>query len=114
MKRQIEFREERLLHLFRNFQAAYRNRGNARVQDSWQKEVMGSITRMGSREHEDAFFPSLMEITWRLSPAAAILILICAYSLINFEPISIWQVLSLSPVELPDMATNIFFTAGTP
>jgi hypothetical protein len=84
-----------LQRLFKAIRANYLNKDAAQPDERFSGDVMRRIRNLHQKPGKDAFMQMLGAMAWKLAPASALMILICAYGLSNFELVPDWQVLQL-------------------
>ncbi len=84
-----------LNNLFKTLHTIYLEQENVHPHIQFKDDVMRRIRGLEQQIHRDGFFQMMGQLTWKLAPATALMILICSYALMNFEFISDWQVLQL-------------------
>ena len=89
------FKNHNLNNLFKALHAVYLEKENVQQDIQFKNDVMRQIRNLEQQGHRGSFFQMMEQLTWKLAPATALMILICSYALMNFEFISDWQVLQL-------------------
>jgi hypothetical protein len=89
------FKNHNLNNLFKALHAVYLEKENVQPDIHFKSDVMRQIRSLEQQGHRGAFFQTMEQLTWKLAPATALMILIFSYALMNFEFISDWQVLQL-------------------
>ena len=91
----MDFKNHNLDNLFKALHTVYVEKGNVHAHIKFKSDIMRRIRGLEQQGYRDGFFQMMGQLTWKLAPVTALMILICSYSLMNFEFISDWQVLQL-------------------